>query len=78
MRFKVLLKLVKQVRGDLITFFCLNKTIPRLDKPEAYSLFIVDYGLYPLYLHVTARIVSICSCTVTETFNTDLYEMKRV
>jgi hypothetical protein len=29
--------------------------ILKLEKPETCSLFTVDYGLYPLYLHSAAR-----------------------
>jgi hypothetical protein len=33
--------------------------IPGLEKPETYSLFIADYGLYLLYLKIAARNVAV-------------------
>lgn len=57
----------EQLEGVLFKFCCQSKIIQRLEKPETYDLFIVDYGLYALDLHTTARNVVICSYTVTKT-----------
>jgi hypothetical protein len=64
--------MAQQVKGVLIEFCCLNKIIPRLEKPETYRLFIAD----PLYLHTTARNVAVQSYTVTKIFNWNLYDIK--
>jgi hypothetical protein len=53
---------VKQLKRVLIQFFYSNKIIPRLEKPETYSLFVADYGLYSLYLHTTARNIAVFCC----------------
>jgi hypothetical protein len=62
---------VKQANGVLIKCCCLNKIIPRLEKAEIYSVFIVDYGPVP-----TARNVAIQSYTVTNTFQRNFYGIK--
>jgi hypothetical protein len=58
----------EKAEGVLINFCCSNRIIPRAEKRETYSLFIAGYGLYLLYLHSTARDVTIQFHTVTETF----------
>jgi hypothetical protein len=52
----------------LIKFYCLNRIIPRLEKPETYSILIVDCGLCPQYLHTSARNVAISSYSVPKGF----------
>jgi hypothetical protein len=42
-------------------------TIPRLEKPETYCVFMADYELYLLYLQTTAWDNAIEPCTVTKT-----------
>jgi hypothetical protein len=61
MKFKVYSGLCSTVQ-----FFCLNKIIPRLEKPETYyRLFIADCGLHPLYLHAVAKNIAVQSWAVT-------------
>jgi hypothetical protein len=47
-----------------VKFCSLIKMITMLEKPEMYSLFMVDYGLCPVYLHTTARNFVIQTYTV--------------
>jgi hypothetical protein len=53
---------------------------PRIETSEAYSMFIMNRGLYPLYLQfyllyleVTVRNVAVRSYTVTKAFYRNMY-----
>jgi hypothetical protein len=48
-----------------------------MEAPEAYLL-TVDYELYPLHPHSTARNVAIQSCNVTKTFDINLHSVKHM
>jgi hypothetical protein len=52
--------------------------IPRLEKPETYSLFTVDYGLYPLYLPTTATDVVIQFYIASKIFCKHFYYIKHM
>jgi hypothetical protein len=54
MQFKVHFRLW-YVKGLIINLCCLKKIISKIEAAEICSLFIADYGLYPLYLRTTAR-----------------------
>lgn len=45
MKFEVHFRLVEQVKWVLIKLYCLNKIVPKSEKPEIYSLLIVDCAL---------------------------------
>jgi hypothetical protein len=69
--------LLAQTTQLLYLYLCLLKWIVVLEKPET-CLFIVDYGLCPLYPHTTARNVAIQPCNVTRTFLRNLYALKHI
>jgi hypothetical protein len=69
---------VEQVKWMLIKLCCLNKRVPKLEKPDTYSLLIVDCGIYPLCLHTTARNVAVQAYTVNKIFHRNVYNIKNV
>jgi hypothetical protein len=68
---------MEQVKGALIKF-CLNKIIPRLEKPETYSVFTADYVLYPLYMQIKAGKVARQSYTATRTLHRNFNDIKQM
>jgi hypothetical protein len=55
----------------------LKKIIPRLEKPETYSLFPIDCGLHPQNQQTTVGNVAIPSYTVTEAFHRSLWNINK-
>jgi hypothetical protein len=70
--------MAEQIKVVLIKFYCLNKIMPKLGKPQVYSLFTASYGLYPMYLQTTGRITAIQSYTETKIFGGPMYDMKHM
>jgi hypothetical protein len=50
---------------------------PRSEKPET-SLFIVNYGLFLLYLQTTARNVAVQAYNENKTFHRNVYKVKHM
>jgi hypothetical protein len=83
---------VEQVKGlacELYYSSCLNQmgcslnfavwtNNPKFRETRNIHLFTVDYGLYPLYPHTTARNVAMQSYNVTKTFHGNLYNVKHM